>query len=332
MKKAAQTGSFFYACKVNTTAWFHFLHKVWSWLPKVSLPLGLFYIIWKCWGFSVPENLWVEENERESGRWIWLAGLILLMLLNWLLEITKWWLALQKGGLTNQTISSASKGVLAGLSIGLFSPNRVGEFAGRLGVLAPEDRKSGFWLNLLCNIPQLMATVAIGLGPCLHQYQWVSGETSLAITGMLIIAAGLFCFLLPGVLARIQLLKSILPEEKPEMKKVMLSLWFLSVIRYICFSVQFALVLAFVNAPVGWTEMTTAIPAIFLIITCIPTMAWSELGVRASVSSYVLAMYGVDAPRVAVAAFLLWLLNLALPALIGAIWWYSTPQKEIGDA
>jgi hypothetical protein len=180
----------------------------------------------------------------------------------------------------------------------------------------------------LCNIPQLLATLAIGLGPCLHQYSWVSDEASLAITGFLLVAAGIICFLLPGLLVRIQLLKSILPDEQPEMKKVMLPLWFLSLIRYVCFSLQFALVLKLVNAPVGWAAMATAIPTIFLLITCIPTMAWSELGIRASVSSYVLAMYGVDAPRVAVAAFLLWFLNLALPALIGAIWWYCWPQPE----
>lgn len=321
-------GSFFYACTVKTIAWFRFLHKVWSWLPKVSLPLGLIYILWKCWGFSTPDNLWEEAKEQTGGLWISFAWLVLLMLLNWFLEITKWWLALQKGGMPSQTISSASKGVLAGLSIGLFSPNRVGEFAGRLGVLSPEDRKNGFWLNLLCNLPQLLATVAIGLGPCLHLYRWVSGAGSLAITGLLLIAAGIICFFLPSLLAKIQLLRSILPDEQPEMKKVMLPLWFLSIIRYACFSLQFALVLKLVNAPVGWAVMATAIPSIFLLITCIPTMAWSELGIRASVSSYVLAMYGVDAPRVAVAAFLLWFLNLALPALIGAIWWYCWPRPQ----
>jgi hypothetical protein len=65
---------------------------------------------------------------------------------------------------------------------------------------------------------------------------------------------------------------------------------------------------------------------IYLMMTVIPTIAMTELGVRGSVSVYVFGYYferlnlwnGNLQQSVIAASSLLWIINLGIPALIGA--------------
>jgi hypothetical protein len=66
-------------------------------------------------------------------------------------------------------------------------------------------------------------------------------------------------------------------------------------------------------------------------MTVIPTIALSELGVRGSVSIFIFALYlepiGNWSQNTSLAVFsasgVLWLINLAFPALLGALFVYS---------
>ncbi|MCB0771783.1 MAG: hypothetical protein KDB93_00205, partial [Flavobacteriales bacterium] len=61
------------------------------------------------------------------------------------------------------------------------------------------------------------------------------------------------------------------------------------------------------------------VPVVYLVSTLIPTMLLSELGVRGSVAVAMFAPLGGPAAMVLLASFGLWLVNLALPALAGAL-------------
>ena len=73
------------------------------------------------------------------------------------------------------------------------------------------------------------------------------------------------------------------------------------------------------------------IGAIFFAITMIPTVAIAELGIRGSVSLFLIGIYYGhlhDMPSeivmgVVASSTSLWLINLALPALIGAIFAFN---------
>jgi hypothetical protein len=96
-------------------------------------------------------------------------------------------------------------------------------------------------------------------------------------------------------------------------------------LRYMVFSTQFYLFLLAFEVPLKLGEAMMIIPVIYLITTSIPTIALSELGVRGSVSVFFIGVFmagnfigvGDLQLRVFAASTCIWLINIALPALIG---------------
>src|ERR1041384_5710121 len=69
---------------------------------------------------------------------IFLLSGVLLMLFNWLFEAIKWRLLINAQ--EHISIKKALKAILAGISISIFTPNRIGEFAGRIYYLDNADK------------------------------------------------------------------------------------------------------------------------------------------------------------------------------------------------
>ena len=68
----------------------------------------------------------------------YIALVFLLMLLNWLIETWKWKLAIRK--VQQVSLLKAFKAVLSGVSFSTTTPNRVGEYAGRVLFLDDGNR------------------------------------------------------------------------------------------------------------------------------------------------------------------------------------------------
>lgn len=62
-----------------------------------------------------------------------------------------------------------------------------------------------------------------------------------------------------------------------------------------------------------------AVPVIYLVSTLVPTVLLTELGVRGSAAVGFLVPLGGQAPQVLLATFLVWAVNLVLPAVAGSI-------------
>ena len=105
----------------------------------------------------------------------------------------------------------------------------------------------------------------------------------------------------------------------------------LSLLRYLVFSFQFWLLLQAFMITVPYFQAMALIGLVYLLMTIIPTIALTELGIRGSVSIFVFAAYleplnkWTDMAELGVvsASTVLWVINLAFPALLGAIFVYS---------
>jgi hypothetical protein len=91
------------------------------------------------------------------------------------------------------------------------------------------------------------------------------------------------------------------------------------------FSFQFYLLLILFGVPVPYLHAMLLIALSYLLISIIPTIALSEIGVRGSLTIYIFGRYfdntGLWSENMALAVLAastgLWLLNIALPALMG---------------
>lgn len=266
---------------------------------------------------------------REPTMRLVLALVLALMLVNWGLESRKWRLLVRE-------LESISKwrafiATIAGTPIGLITPNRVGEFVGRVLFLSPEHRIAASFATAVGSIAQFVITVVLGLLGLVAlvmqaEHDQVSPDAAawIGLCFLVAVATLLLYFnpdLLRAAIARLPVIKrwerhaAVLERFSASMlTRVLL----ISAARYGVFTVQFALLLGAL-AEVPLDGAIAAIPVTFLVATLIPTVMLTELGVRGSVAVAVISPAAVHDQGVFLASTALWLINLGLPAMLGGI-------------
>lgn len=276
-----------------------------------------------------------------------LAIAVLLIPLNQFLEIIKWKYLIDK--LEKVTLWSATKAVFAGISVSMFMPNRVGDYLGRVFVLKHADRLQAVLITILGSMAQLLITLIYGFLAVLFFFPWYydMGDpfNIWVYTGMiLVIVITTFIFVFAylnfgGFSAIIERISGRFYKKIKKYSEVfswytgkdLLLVLLLSALRYVIFSFQFYLLLRAFSVPVDYYAGIVLIGLVYLLMTIIPTVALTELGIRGTVSIFVFSLYLEPLGKwgettglgVASAASVLWLMNLALPALIGLIFVYS---------
>lgn len=270
---------------------------------------------------------WLWRNNGEPAPWGALALVAVLMLVNWSLEAWKWRCLVQP--VQDLTFARAFTATLAGTTIGLITPNRVGEFAGRVLFLDPDHRVQGSFATLLGSIAQFVVTLLLG-GIALtfnHYLLFSSAEPSHAWdvvhwSALLIGCAAVFLFFSPGAFARLLLAIPWLKRFERHAHVLdtfsradLVRVFLLSLLRYAVFTAQFTIVLVAI-ARVDAAQALMSVPVVFLLTTLVPTMALTELGVRGSVA---VTFIGGDHVGVIASTALIWFINLVIPAVAGGI-------------
>jgi hypothetical protein len=213
--------------------------------------------------------------------------------------------------------------VLCGLGLAFFTPNRIGEAGGRLLSVEKNDRWNSGNLFVYSSIAQSLSTVWGGLigALFLSSSQFPIPWPLLLTLCFVVLIAGLLVYF------HIQRIYRILPlptkwkvhlnnTEKPE-NTLLLSVLLLSMLRYLTFSVQYLLLLHMLEPEAAIRDVLPAIGLTYLITALIPGSLLAELGYRESVGILVIGQF-INPAAVALATFILWIINLALPAIIGS--------------
>ena len=93
----------------------------------------------------------------------------------------------------------------------------------------------------------------------------------------------------------------------------------ISAVRYAVFAIQFYLVLWSFGVEMGLLTGLCAIAFIYCFVTIVPTFALAEWGVRGSAALFFLSPFGGSAVAIMSATIAVWLINIGLPALVGAL-------------
>jgi len=298
---------------------------------------------------------YIPTVSGTHGLYMNLIFAILLIPVNQYLEIVKWKYLIDK--LEKVSIWTATKAVLTGISVSMFMPNRMGDYLGRVFVLKHANRLQATLITLLGSMAQLLITLVYGFLAVLFFYPWyydMGEELNVWVY------SGLVLFILVTTIVLVfaylnfagfsDILKRISGRFYNRIKKYsevfswytvknLLLVLLLSALRYVVFSFQFYLLLKVFDIPVNYYAAIILIGLVYLLMTLIPTIALSELGVRGSVSLFVFSLYLQPLEMwsddtgfgVVTAASVLWLMNLALPALFGLIFVYSLRFFRYGN-
>lgn len=265
----------------------------------------------------------------------------LLMLINWSIETFKWQYLLRKT--ESICFFTAFMGVLYGITVSIFMPNRTGEFAGRIMVLKKTSRWKGVFLTIVGSISQFMVTLIIGtFGTILLFFMdddWSPRIDRFApfffTTAFLSILLATFFYFNIHKLEKAPIkgkwfmkiqnhIHALALFKRQELSIVLM----MSFLRYMIFSLQFYLLLYFCGINIPICQAFLIITTWFLFITVIPTVALSEIGVRGAVSVFLFSLYFKQVNHrfslqeeiaVLTAAFTLWAINIIIPALLGAL-------------
>lgn len=299
---------------------------------KLIISLGVIgYLFYKIKNEPILES--IGQTEVQSP--IYLVITAILMVANWGLEAKKWEFLIKP--VQPLSFSIAFKSVLAGLTTGLFTPNRLGNFIGRLAFVNKEHHNQAIVNTLIGNLAQFVSTLMIGLIgllTLLHLEFNVLNSSVIIILSLILISLGLLLYFKPIIvdIKPINFIfssktKSAIQQVNNTSTQLKINILSLSFTRYMVFCVQYYLLfLAFESAPV--ILFFGLISSTFLITTLIPSLFFGKLFVRESVAIFVFSTAHVDTTLVLIVAFLLWLFNLAIPALIGSLIWLK--QKQHG--
>ncbi len=266
----------------------------------------------------------------SSANWITLAVVSLLMPLNWLIETLKWHPFLRRYDSIN--LKLAFYAVLAGISFALFTPNRVGEYAGRLLYVRPENHWKSLLINAVGGVAQylvlLTGGVLGGLWFAGHFLQWNQSDIQ-TTTVFALLGLGVLYYIFFNIRQMVPLARRLpwLRRLKPYVRDIvlleqfrrrdLLLILFWSAVRYGIYSTQYVLLLHFFSIQAGFWGAYAGVATIYLLQTIIPLPAVAGLLVRGNLAVFVWAFFGGNELSSLAATFVLWIINLILPALVG---------------
>ena len=259
--------------------------------------------------------------------------LLFFMVINWSIEALKWKISLSHH--KQVSFLEAFKGVLSGTSFGFFTPNRVGEYVGRVVVLQPGKRASSISLTMVCSIAQLVVTLLAGILGLLFLASTPLPITSAYhITGKLLFYASLSAILLLVVFyVCLRSWSSWLnsktwfsrfsrytqPLESIQ-TKMLFQVLFLSILRYLVFIIQYGLAFRIFKISLSPEQLFGSVSVVFLVVALVPSLAQLfELGIRWEASMEVVGLFTPNLAAVVSASFTIWVVNLVVPALIGML-------------
>lgn len=313
-----------------------------KYLVGLSASFFLFYSLFTFNGYGELFAFFAQRNVADFYPFFFVLAFIPL---NWFLESVKWQLLLKNT--EPISIHTAIYSVLTGLTTAVLSPARIGEFAGRLLVLKPENRKKAVVLWAIGGMTMTIVILLLGI-PAAFLYfrfdnniEFLSGYSTLsylAILLLFVIGLLIVYFSLPfmqkyriGKFTRYFsfIFKPLETVSSEQLLKVLL----LSTIRYFVFCLQFGFMLHFFGINLSFYETSVGILTAYLIVTGLPSVFFTEAIVRSSVFILVLGIFTPNVAGIAATSMLLWILNVAVPTFAGVLLLYRKPlsyqQKKL---
>ena len=227
---------------------------------------------------------------------------------------------------------------MAGCSITMLTPNRIGEYGGRIIFVQEHNRLRAISLNILGSISQLLVTIVMGtIGLIILNFFQGNEQVAFtfipaAVNSMLLFGSILFSMFLLMFYLRIGWLIHLMEKVKflaRPLKYVrlldqfsstqLLRILFLSLLRYMAFILQYMLLLNLMDVGIGYSLCFWLLTIFYLVMAVAPSIGFTELPLRATATVEIFKLYSSNILGIQAAALGIWLINLVLPAIIGSL-------------
>lgn len=306
----------------------------------VNYFLGPLLFAWLAWSIykqiTHQPNLgdaWTTIQHSFHTTLVWnLVIVVLLMIVNWSIEAIKWKISVY----SVQPVSfiKAFMAVLSGVSFSVSTPNRVGEYLGRVLYMEEGNRLRTISITIVGSMSQLIITLAMGvfslvllqdeiIAKGLISSPWIHVIIYGSLGALLVLT--LFYFRLswltrrfdrlPGATRFVYLVRALEDFNAT----LLLRLLSLSALRFAVFIIQYYLLFRLfgVELDAGTTFLTVSVS--FLVMAAIPTIAIVELVQRGKVVGTLVGLFSANELGMNLATASIWCINLIIPAIIGSL-------------
>lgn len=299
-------------------------------LIKVLIVGGAFYFIYN----QLANNdkldwekfiLLFKKNQSIPG----ISFILLLSFLNRYFEILKWQnlvLYLHKISLTE-----ATKQVLAALTAGLFTPNGVGEYAGKTLFFEKHATKKIVFLNLICNGIQMILTIIFGIFGLLYFNANFNVITTKTVAILFVILALVFgiLFSVKKITIKGYSIEKLIHKINEIPKSIHQKNILLAIFRYLVFSHQYYFLFLAFDVDLPYLTLMAAITSVYFLASSLPTFQFLDFAVKGSVAVYFFGILGVNEWIVVFISTLMWFLNVVLPVIIGSYYVMNFKTQKI---
>ena len=212
------------------------------------------------------------------------------------------------------SVGEATKQVLGALTAGIFTPNGLGEYAGKALFFEKIKTKKIIFLNLICNGIQMILTIVFGTMGLLILGYWKWTIAIIGISFFLLLASFLFKNIKIKGYSITKLLYKL--NEIPgaiHRKNAILALC-----RYLVFSHQYYFLFLAFDVDLPYLTLMASIATVYFLASSLPSFQFLDFAVKGSVAVFFFGKLGVNEWIVVFVSMLMWFLNVVLPVVIGS--------------
>ena len=297
---------------------------------RVNYLIGIVLSAVLLWGIYIQVQNQIDKVGTDvlwqTGPPVFLWICVTLMLVNVVLESRKW--QLLAGSAMALNFRQALSSYLAGIAISIVTPNRLGEYPGRILYLKRKNTFRLISVSILGSFAQLLTIFIYGTAALIYYnithpgiWEKVLLGGSIVITGLLAMCYRRFERWLPilNKVKRLQRFKIYAQLMMRFNNKEQLTILGISILRFAVFTAQYLVLLRWMNVYVPEIDGFFLSALFFWTIAVVPSIALAELGVRGKVGLYLFAPYSDNAIGILSATVGIWFINLIIPAILGSL-------------
>lgn len=244
--------------------------------------------------------------------------ILFLTFLNRFLEILKWQNLVEV--IRKIKLGEASKQVLGALTAGLFTPNGIGEYAGKALFFEKAQAKKIVFLNLICNGIQMILTIVFGIFGLLYfnaHFDVITTKTVGILFGILTLLVTVL-FFTKKISIKGYSIEKLIHKINEIPKRIHQKNILLAIGRYLVFSHQYYFLFLIFDVEMPYFLLMATIASVYFLASSLPTFQFLDFAVKGSVAVYFFGLLGVNEWIVVFISTLMWFLNVVIPVVIGS--------------
>lgn len=288
--------------------------QIFTLILKIGIVLGAFYFIYAKLSTNWEKDWLVLKMIVAKTPFYWIFLVLFLTFLNRFLEILKWQNLVKS--FKNISVLESTKQVLGALTLAIFTPNGIGEYAGKALFFSKNETKKVIFLNLICNGIQLVLTVFFGLIGLFYL-----GYLYYGFVICCVLSIGLFLvFLFQKIKIRNFSILNFFNKLLEISKAIHFKNIFLGIFRYLTFSHQYYLLFILLGVQLPYFTLMATIACVYFLASSLPTFQFLDFAVKGSVAIFFFSKLDVNSWVVLFIATLMWLLNTVIPVVFGSFY------------